>query len=341
MPPLLTALLASVLVVGGALFTALTLKSATVDAVSQRLHVYVSDPKRGRSGQANTLAFRRYDLSGSFASRIVVPWIKSIGRLVGRITPAQTIENLERQLAIAGNPMGLGPREFYGIRLLFTLVGFGLAISMLRAGVNAAPPGPAGAATLQPVTAPLNLTSLMAAGLALVVCTSLPKTWLRRRVRTRQDGIRKALPDGLDMLSVSAEAGLGFDQALQRVSERWDTPLGAEFGRVVAEMGMGVPRRTALRNLADRLQVSELSTFVAVIIQSDELGMSIAQTLHSQAEQMQIERRFRAQEQARKMPLKMLFPLLLLIFPAMFAVILGPLIPVLAELFTTLRSNIG
>jgi tight adherence protein C len=104
-------------------------------------------------------------------------------------------------------------------------------------------------------------------------------------------------------------------------------------------MGMGVSRKTALRNLADRTDVPELSSFVAVILQSDQLGMSITQTLHAQAKQMRIERRFRAQEQARKMPLKMLFPLILLIFPAMFGVILGPMVPVLSELFTAIRSS--
>jgi len=152
----------------------------------------------------------------------------------------------------------------------------------------------------------------------------------------RRDSIGKGLPDALDMLSVCVEAGLGFDQALQRVSEHWKTPLGAELGRVVAEIGMGVPRRQALRNLAERVDIEHLASFVAVILQSDQLGMSITDTLHAQAEQMRIERRFRAQELARKMPLKMLFPLLLLIFPALFAVILGPTIPVLADFFSTL-----
>ena len=141
------------------------------------------------------------------------------------------------------------------------------------------------------------------------------------------------------MLSVCVEAGLGFDQALQRVSEHWRTPLGAEFGRVVAEIGMGIPRRGALRNLADRVGSQEIASFVAVILQSDQLGMSIKNTLHAQAEQMRIERRFRAQEMARKMPLKMLFPLTILVFPAIFAVILGPSIPVLIEFFETLNSG--
>jgi tight adherence protein C len=129
------------------------------------------------------------------------------------------------------------------------------------------------------------------------------------------------------------------DQSLQRVSENWRTELSAEFGRVVSEMEMGVSRSAALRNLADRLDISELSSFVAVIIQSDQLGMSIADTLQAQAEQMRIERRFRAQEQARKVPLKMLFPMILLIFPAMLAVVCGPTIPILVNFFRTIGGG--
>ena len=163
--------------------------------------------------------------------------------------------------------------------------------------------------------------------------------WLKRKVRRRQDQIRKGLPDALDMLSVTAEAGLGFDQSLQRVSEYWKTPVGVEFGRVVAEMEMGSSRQEALRNMAARLDVPELSSFVAVIIQSDQLGMSIADALHAQADQMRIERRFRAQEAARKVPLKMLFPMMLLIFPAMLAVVCGPSIPILSEFFQALGGG--
>jgi tight adherence protein C len=284
---------------------------------------------------------RRLDLSESFVKRIFMPWIKQIGRLFGRLTPKGMFDELRHQLALAGHPLGLGPREFYGFRLVFTLVGFWLAYLMLRGGitppVSTASVGLSG--PLPTTSSSLGLFRLIGSGLALVICTYLPKTWLRRSVRKRKQAIRKGLPDALDMLSVCAEAGLGFDQSLQRVGDHWKTPLGAEFTRVVTEMGMGIPRRTALRNLADRLNVHELSSFVAVILQSDQLGMSITDTLHAQAKQMRIERRFQAQEQARKMPLKMLFPLLLLMFPAMFAVILGPMIPVLGELFYTLRTN--
>jgi tight adherence protein C len=241
-------------------------------------------------------------------------------------------DQLQEQLALAGNPLGMGPREFYGLRIGFTAFGLWVAYSFLRSGLASAPGAGSGPAAIESGA----LIGIMAAALVLVVSNYLPKTWLRRRVRKRRDAIARGLPDALDMLSVCADAGLGFDQSLQRVSEYWKSPLSVEFRRVVSEVGMGVPRREALRNLADRSGIQELSSFVAIILQSDQLGMSITDTLHAQADQMRIERRFRAQEQARKMPLKMLFPLLLFIFPAIFAVILGPLIPVLAEFFSAM-----
>jgi pilus assembly protein TadC len=255
---------------------------------------------------------------------------------------------MERQLAIAGNPLGLGPREFYVLRLGFTVIGFTLAILLLQSDLYSTGSTAGGIAI--PVTGtlftspevierPISLSGVLISIMVLVFTSNLPKTWLHRQVRIRTTSIRKSLPDALDMLSVCADAGLGFDQSLQRVSNSWDNTLAREFGRVVTEMGMGVSRKTALRNLAERTDVPELNSFVAVILQSDQLGMSITQTLHAQAKQMRIERRFRAQEQARKMPLKMLFPLILLIFPAMFAVILGPMVPVLNELFTVIRSS--
>jgi tight adherence protein C len=159
-------------------------------------------------------------------------------------------------------------------------------------------------------------------------------------VRARQRRIRLNLPDALDMLSVCADAGLGFDQALQRVSERWKTPLGREFARMVEEMGMGLSRSDALRSLADRLDVAELSSFVAVIVQSDQMGVSITSTLRSQAEQMRVERRHRAQEEARKAPLKMLLPMIILILPAMGAVVVGPVIPAMMDVFASITGTL-
>jgi len=169
--------------------------------------------------------------------------------------------------------------------------------------------------------------------LVLILFYAGPKVWLHYLVTNRQKKVLRGLPDALDMLSVCATAGLGFDQSLQRVSEYWDTPIGHEFGRVINEMEMGVTRRDALRNLADRVDIREITSFVALIVQTEQLGMSISDTLHAQAEQMRIERRHRAQEQAQKAPIKMLIPMAALIFPALLAVILGPAVPSLIDVF--------
>jgi tight adherence protein C len=147
----------------------------------------------------------------------------------------------------------------------------------------------------------------------------MPILWLRMKVSKRQTSIQNELPDALDMLSVCATAGLGFDQSLLRVSQHWETDLSTELSRVINEIEMGFSRQEALRNLANRLDVDELTSFVSLVLQSDQLGMSISDTLHAQSDQMRIERRYRALEKARKIPIKMLIPMTFLIFPAIFS----------------------
>lgn len=258
---------------------------------------------------------RRPEISGSFLTRTIVPLFRGIGLFFSRLIPGGSVEDLDRQMVIAGNPLGLRGREFVGMRVIFLLLGGFLAYMI--------------------VTRFDDLVYFIVAIGAAVMIFYLPKFWLRSVVRRKKDKIRRDLPDALDMLSVCADAGLGFDQSLQRVSESWEGPLVIEFARVVNEMSMGETRASAMRSMARRLDVPEVSSFVAVILQSYELGMGIAGTLHAQADQMRVERRYWAQEQARKMPTKMLFPLMLLILPAMFAVILGPTIPQLREIFST------
>jgi tight adherence protein C len=325
-------LCAITMVAAGAMLLFVSLQRADANAFSRRLHEYVDEAGGGWKPPDPLLRSRQQELSGTFRSRLLIPAFRRLTGVLGSLTPAGMFDQLQEQLALAGNPLGMGPREFYGLRIGFTAFGLWVAYSFLRSGLASAPGAGSGPAAIESGA----LIGIMAAALVLVVSNYLPKTWLRRRVRKRRDAIARGLPDALDMLSVCADAGLGFDQSLQRVSEYWKSPLSVEFRRVVSEVGMGVPRREALRNLADRSGIQELSSFVAIILQSDQLGMSITDTLHAQADQMRIERRFRAQEQARKMPLKMLFPLLLFIFPAIFAVILGPLIPVLAEFFSAM-----
>jgi tight adherence protein C len=258
---------------------------------------------------------RRPEISGSFLTRTIVPLFRGFVMFFSRLIPGGSIEDLDRQMVIAGNPLGMRGREFAGMRVIFLLLGGFLAYTI--------------------VIRFDGLVYFIGAIVSAVLFFYLPKLWLRSVVRKKQEKIRRHLPDALDMLSVCADAGLGFDQSLQRVSESWEGPLAIEFDRVVNEMSMGETRASAMRSMARRLDVSEVSSFVAVILQSYELGMGIADTLHAQADQMRVERRYWAQEQARKMPTKMLFPLMLLILPAMFAVILGPTIPALREIFST------
>lgn len=283
------------------------------DELSPRLMTYVVEEENPTRRLSETLSSRTRELSGSLSSRVFYPFFRRIGTFISRMTPAASADELRHQLYIASTPASLGPREFYGIRFALFLFGVWLAVMFLRRD--------------------FTQLNLLVAILIVIFCLMLPTLWLKSKVNKQQNLIRKGFPDALDMLSVCADAGLGFDQSLQRVSEHWGTRIAWELGRVVAEMEMGLSRRDALRNLALRLDITEISSFVAVIIQSDQLGMSIADTLHAQAEQMRVERQYRAQEIARKIPVKMLIPLAFFIFPAIMAIVLGPAVPALVELF--------
>jgi tight adherence protein C len=315
---LMQIILSIFILAGGVFVVVVGLRGLQTDDVTNRLDEYLAEAGKKRESvlSSEAWAIRTRELSGTMTTRILVPMLKRLGRTLSRITPAGMMSSLDQQLTVAGNPMGIGAREFYGIRMVTSLLGIVLAYLVLNRF-----DGP--------------LYSLLAV-LVLVLFFFLPTLLLLRRIRHRQDTIRRGMPDALDMLSVCASAGLGFDQSLQRVSEYWRTPIGIEFGRVVLEMEMGLSRGEALRNMADRLDVVELSTFVSLILQSEQLGMSISNTLHAQAEQMRIFRRFKAEEEIRKLPNKMLIPITFCIFPSILAVILGPSIPVLMSFFTTL-----
>ncbi len=255
------------------------------------------------------------DITGTLFSRTLVPFMKGVVDFLGRFTPASSVAKINHQLAIAGNPMNMHAQEFYGVRVLFLLVGIG------------------GAVWINYNHIPLDGTRLLMGVVVIVFSMLIPYAWLNSEVRKAQDEIRRNLPDALDMLSVCASAGLGFDQSLQKITEYWPTALGKEFKRVTQEIEMGVSRSQALRNMSDRLDVDDLTSFIAIIVQAEEMGMSFADVLHSQAAQMRILRQFRAKEIANKMPAKMIIPLAIFIFPALIAVILGPIIPTLFNLF--------
>jgi tight adherence protein C len=278
--------------------------------ISQRIQKFVIEERQ--ESRSRGFGIREVNFSESILQRIIMPSFNRILTMLGRFTPASSINEVNRQLMLAGDTT-MRAQQYYGIRFLFILFGIGLAMLMYRSAPR-------------PQTL---LTSVM----VIIVFFILPILWLRMKVVKRQDQIRKSMADALDMLSVSTGAGLGFDQALQKVSQFYKTPAGTEFGRVVSEMEVGVSRQQALRNFAERVQISEVSSFVAVIIQSEILGMSIADVLHAQAEQMRIQRQYRAKEEAQRLPVKMMIPLALLILPALLAVLLGPTIPAILDIF--------
>jgi tight adherence protein C len=166
---------------------------------------------------------------------------------------------------------------------------------------------------------------------------ALPGLAIDHIARQRKAAIRKALPAALDMLALSAEAGLSFDGAIGQVAHRWENALSDEFRRLLVEFQMGRERRHALRELAQRSGVAELGRFANAVVQADSLGVPLSRVLHEQSSEIRLRRRQRAEELARKAPVKMLFPMVALIFPALFVVILGPAVPRLLEAFGSLQ----
>ena len=253
--------------------------------------------------------------NASFAARVLLPTLRNTLRTLGKLGGKGNVEAVAAMLEAAGTPGGMTVVDFMGLRMAVGLaMGGGLALVLVL---------------VAPLSALVLLVALPAGG----VGAFLPLFWLRRQGKVRSKLILKALPDALDMLTIGVEAGLAFESSLLRVAERWDNPLTYEFRRAVTEMRLGTPRDVALTNITERTDVPDLRTFVAVLVQSNQLGLSITDVLHAQADQMRTKRRQRAQEKAAQAGLKMLIPLVFLIFPNVMIVTLGPLVPVFMEMF--------
>jgi tight adherence protein C len=253
-------------------------------------------------------AIEEAEMRKPFVARVFGPLLRGVLRLLGSLAPKRNVEATELLLRQAGQPGGLSALDFFGLRLLSVLVAGGIYFLVARNSLS---------------------FSLLLRNCALVgiVGFFIPWLWLRHRANSRRNEIKRALPDVLDMLTISVEAGLAFESALLRVGEQWENALTRELRRAVAEIRIGTPRDLALQRVADRTGVPELRSFVAVLVQSSQLGVSISQILRDQAGVMRTMRRQRAEELARQASVKMVFPLVFLIFPALFVVILGPAIP--------------
>ena len=241
-----------------------------------------------------------------FMQRVVVPGLSGMGHFFGKVAPWEIRRRVDNRIAYAGKPWNLNFFSLLALQIL--LGGGGLFFSFFMLRLLRGEPG-------QMVLIVLLVT---------LVGFFLPYGVISSKAQSRQMEVRKALPDVLDLLLVSVEAGLGFDMAMKKVTQQMRGPLSEEIKRALDEIRMGGDRETALRGIAKRSGVSELSSFVSSVIQAEQLGSNIANTLRVQAEFMRQRRRQRAEEMAMKAPVKLVFPLVLFIFPALFVVILGP-----------------
>jgi len=257
------------------------------------------------------LTLEEIELSQPFSRRILVPMIDASGKFASRFTPQRTMEATRHKLEMAGNPNNWSPAQFVGVRGLAALLLGGLTFTL----------------TMLSTVAPLQ--RILFVLVMILLGFMLPSIWLSRRIRRRQNEIVKTLPDAIDLLTISVEAGLPFDGAMQRVADKWDNEISRAFGRVLTELRVGKSRRDALRDMSDRADVPDVTSFVAALVQADQLGISIAKVLRIQSEQMRIKRRQRAEEKAHQAPVKMLIPMTFLIFPSIWIVIIGPAIIIL------------
>ena len=260
------------------------------------------------------------EMSQPFMDRIVYPTAQRMGEIALRFTPQTMIQDTQEKLEMAGNPRGLDPTTFLASRFVIgAIMGAALFFVFLIA----------------PGWTPFQLRALAIIAAFILLGFFVPNLLLTSRVNARQNEIRKAMPDALDLLTICVEAGLGFDASMKKVNEKWENELALAFGRALQEMQLGKLRREALRDMADRLGVSEMDSFVAAVIQSEQLGVSMAKVLRIQSDDMRVRRRQRAEELAQTAPIKMLFPMALLIFPTIMIVLLGPAALIL------LRSALG
>ncbi len=242
--------------------------------------------------------------------RALGPLVEGVTGLGRRFTPVGYVEKVKQKLVYAGMPDQSAVDRFLGVRVVtvaLAVLSFLLLFVFNLLGLSG------------------NLR-LAVPGLLVLVLVLGPDSWLNRKVADRQHEIQITLPDVMDLLVISVEAGLGFEQAIDRVVNSVPGPLSDEFSRMLGETRAGASRADAMRAMDDRCNVPELRSFVMAIIQADQFGVSIGRVLRGQADEMRIKRRQLAQERAQKAPVKMLIPMVFCIFPALFVVVIGPAI---------------
>jgi tight adherence protein C len=295
-----------VILIGGAIYLvivgnrAMAAQDENVDPLMARLAEF--------SERGELVSLEQIELSQPFTERVLVPAMRRLGDISARFTPQKVLMDTTRKLELAGNPGKIDAATFLATRFIVPVFfdGFLLLISRLA-------PEPWPLARL--------LIALLVFGL---IGFFFPQLWLTSKIQARQKEIRKAMPDALDLLTICVEAGLSFDSAMSKVSEKWENQLSLAFSRAIREIQLGKLQREALRDMADRLGIAEMTSFVAAVIQSQQLGVSMAKVLRIQSEQMRMKRRQRAEEEAHAAPIKMIFPMGILIFPSILIILMTP-----------------
>ena len=290
-----------VLLVGGLGLLVLALSGGLAIVVASPGHEAVARSLAQIDAMTGSMGGNRAELA--FGERVISPSLQRMVRLAQRLSPVGVATRIQRHLDLAGNPVNWPMERVFAAKGVALLVGAGIGFLF-------------GSGSL--VTLVLFCAGLGAAGFFV------PDLLTWNAGLKRQQAIQKTLPDALDMLTVSVEAGLGFDAAMSQVTKNTDGPLAGEFFRVLQEMQIGKSRSAAFRSMTDRTTVQELRGFVSALVQADTLGVPIGGVLREQSREMRLKRRQRAEEKAMQIPVKILFPMLLFIFPALFVVIIGP-----------------
>jgi tight adherence protein C len=297
-------------------FLTIVMLGLVVDMALSSRRRYVS-VLRGQVGDTpGSIANLRNDqLRRSALERLVLPFAGKVISSIGRLTPLDLYGRVNRLIVLAGNPPSLTAERIVAFKIVFAIVGLvaGIAVS-----------------SFLPFK---GILIVMAVAVFALIGYTAPSAAVAARASKRQKEIRKALSDTMDLLTISVEAGLGFDAALGQVVRNVPGPLSEEISRMLQEMQIGVARTEALRHLTDRTEVPELDGFVLSMIQADKYGVGVAKVLRAQATELRQKRRQRAEETAQKVPLKLLFPMIFMVLPAMFIVILGPGIIKIYEAF--------
>ncbi len=293
-------------VITGLVFAAVLVLSYVVLALIFSEERRVTKALRQVSDWEQQQASEAEPLLKPFRHRVLSPAAATATRTVRAALPAGSIERLRHQLELAGNPRGLSAEGIVALRVVGAIVLSLVAAAIMLARADG-----------------ILMTVAVVLGAGLVGWMA-PGVWLAEVRQRRQSQIRRALPDMLDMLTISVQAGLGFDMALAKLVRNTTGPLAEEFARMLNEVQAGVSRKDGFRHLGERTDVPELSNFIMAMVQADVFGVSVSSLLRSQAGELRTRRRQAAEETAQKAPVKMVFPIVLCILPATILVIVGP-----------------